>query len=40
MAEFEKIWNIPVVRVRSQTNSINPASLPEVQHRTDLILEN
>ena len=30
VAEFEKLWNIPVVRVRTQANSINPPSLPEV----------
>jgi hypothetical protein len=30
VADFEKVWNIPVVRVRNQTNSINPGSLPEV----------
>jgi hypothetical protein len=30
VAEFEKMWNLPVVRVRNQTNSLNPASLPEV----------
>ena len=30
VADFENNWNIPVVRVRNQTNSANPGSLPEV----------
>lgn len=39
VAEFEQAWNIPVVRVRQQTNSINPASLPEVAEVLNTICE-
>lgn len=39
VAEFEATTNISVVRVRNQTNSSNPASLPEVASALNTICE-
>jgi len=39
VSKFETAWNIPVVRIRNQTNSANPGSLPEVAAVLNTICE-
>jgi len=39
LAEFQAGWNIPIVRIRNQTNSSNPGSLPEVATALNTICE-